>query len=203
MEVLIVSKTRMQHGVCVGGLVMETGRYVRLMERGNRYQPSDTPFEIGQVWTIRAIDRHPVEPPHVEDIIVLDKTMGTQIDDMAAFIQGRCTIDHTGGFDGLFDGHVQCTSTGTGYVPADGPMPRRSVGFWVADRPLILSEDYGKSKYVYSPWPDRRKLSYVGFPDPIAEIPAGTILRVSLSKLYAPPGGVAPSGYYLQLSGWY
>lgn len=202
MRVLIVSKTRMQHGVCVGGMVMNTSRYVRLMERGNRYQSSDTPFEIGQVWDLRAIDRNPVQAPHVEDIIVLEKKLVDQVDDMATFIRDRNTIDHIGGFDGLFEGLVRCTPAGTGYVPADGPMPQRSVGFWVSDRPLALSQDY-KTKYVYSPWPDTRKLSYVGFPDPIEEIPAGTIIRVSLSKLYTPPEGSAPSGYYLQLSGWY
>ena len=203
MRVLIVSKTRMQHGVCVGGMEMDTGRYVRLMERGNHYQPSDTPFEIGQVWNLRAIDRNPVQAPHVEDIIVLEKTQVDQVQDMATYIRSRNTIDYTGGFDGLFDGLVRCTSAGTGYVPADGPMPKRSVGFWVSDRPLVLSHNYNKSKYVYSPWPEARKLSYVGFYDPIAEIPAGRIIRVSLSKLYSPPDGTAPIGYYLQLSGWY
>lgn len=203
MEVLIVSKTRMQHGVCAGGLVLETKRYVRLMEPGNRYQPSDTPLEIGQVWNIRAINRNPVHPPHVEDIIVLGKTLVRQVDNMAAFIQGLNTIDHNGGFDGLFGGLVRRTSAGTGYIPADGDLPRRSVGFWISDRPLTLLGGPEKAKYIYTPQPDARRMSYVGFPVPIDEIPAGTILRVSLSRLYAPPGDVAPSGYYLQLSGWY
>jgi len=173
------------------------------MERGNRYQPSGTPFEIGQVWDIRYVDRNPVEAPHVEDIIVLDKELVDQIPDLTQFLKDRDTIDHTGDFDGLFDGLVARTEAGTGYVPAGGKMPERSVGFWISDRPLSQTQYNDKVKYVYSPRPDARRLSYVGFQEPIDVIPAGTILRVSLSKLYNPPGDVAPSGYYLQLSGWY
>ena len=57
MEVLIVSKTHMTNAVCVGGLVLADNRYVRLLNPGNYNQPTDTDFEVGEVWDLTFTNR--------------------------------------------------------------------------------------------------------------------------------------------------
>lgn len=53
-RVLIVAKTKMGEGVCLGGLVLNTRRSVRLLP----WDPSrfshrmDTPFNLGDIWDL-------------------------------------------------------------------------------------------------------------------------------------------------------
>ena len=51
MEVLIVSKTRMNNNfACVGGLVLENNTFVRLLNPGRFNQSVNGPFNIGDVF---------------------------------------------------------------------------------------------------------------------------------------------------------
>lgn len=205
MEVLIVSKTHMASAACVGGLVLGTNRYVRLLNAGNQNQPTDTDLAVGDVWEMRYIDRTPVEPPHTEDVIVLARHRVRTVNDMAQYLLDLRVIDWEGPIDEVFDGTARWTNSGTGYIPHGGLLPIKSVGFWIPDRPLVKSAYEGKVKYRYQPFPEVKAISYVGFQEAVAEIPAGTIIRVSLARLWPKEGSdvTAPKGYYIQLSGWY
>ena len=199
MEVLIVSKTSMNNNMCcVGGLVLENNQSVRLLNRGNRNQPEDTPLQIGQVWNINFIPRNPIQPPHVEDIIVLQKTFVRNQNNLSTFIQDRGLVNWNGSINNLFDGLLSWTSGGSGYVNADaGQFPTRSTGYWIANQDLEMYESYGSPRYRYS---NDRAVKFKGYQDLLNTIPAGTLIRVSLTRAY-PINGI--NGCWLQLSGWY
>lgn len=208
MEVLIVSKTYMASAFCVGGLVLENDRYVRLLNEGIVNQPLwDEPgFEIGDIWDIDFDDSPILHPPHIEDVIISNKTFLRKIADVSGFLTIRQVIDWSGHIDNVFDGLLNWTSNGTGYIPTEGELPKRSVGFWVADRNLY-SRVFSQSriKYRYPNDANYRNITYVGTQETIAQIPAGTMIRVSLSRLFPSEDSklTIPRGYYLQLSGWY
>ncbi|WP_305952600.1 dual OB domain-containing protein [Emticicia oligotrophica] len=206
MEILIVSKTHMSSAACVGGLVLSNNRYVRLLNIGNYNQPTDTEFEVGDVYDINFIDRTTLHPPHIEDVIITSKTFLRKIIDMPALLRQKSVIDWNGHINNLFGEILSWTNSGTGYIPFNGQMPVKSVGFWIADKDLIkVSFDNNKVRYRYPNGANYRNISYVGYQNSIEIIPAGTILRVSLSRIFPSEnsGITTPRGYYLQLSGWY
>ena len=197
MEVLIVSKTHMANNACVGGLVLNNNRYIRLLNRGNQNQDITTDFEIGQVWDIRFINRSPLTPPHVEDVIVLEKTLIKTQKNLATFINGQNLIDWRGHIENLYDSLLSWTPNGSGYIDYHHNPPIKSVGFWISDNDLRRYESFETNRYRYNM---NRNLKFVGFQDPIDVIPAGTIIRVSLTRNFKTNG---TEGCWLQLSGWY
>lgn len=206
MEVLIVSKTHMSSAACVGGLVLSNNRYVRLLNPGNYNQPTDTDFEVGDIYELTFTDRINIHPPHIEDVIISSKTFVRRVDNMPNFLTQRNIIDWNGHINNLFGGLLSWTNSGTGYIPLAGQMPIKSVGFWIADKDLIrVSFENNKVRFRYPNGTNYRNISYVGYQDTLPTIPAGTILRVSLSRIFPPENSeiTAPRGYYLQLSGWY
>lgn len=205
MEVLIVSKTHMSNAACVGGLVLANNRYVRLLNPGNYNQPTDTNFEVGDIYDLTFNNRANIHAPHVEDVIVLVRTFLRRVDNVSDFLTQRNVINWTGHINNLFDGLLSWTNSGTGFIPLAGQMPNTSVGFWVSDRDLIRVVFENKVRFRYPNGRNYRNISYVGYQDTLDVIPAGTILRVSLSRVFPPEGSEIPSprGFYLQLSGWY
>jgi ATP-dependent DNA helicase RecQ len=206
MEVLIVSKTHMSTAACVGGLVLSNNRYVRLLNPGNYNQPTDTDFEVGDIYELTFTIRANIHPPHIEDVIISSKAFVRRVDNMPNFLTQRNIIDWNGHINNLFGGLLSWTNSGTGYIPLAGQMPTKSVGFWLADKGLIrVSFENNKVRFRYPNGTNYRNISYVGYQDTLATIPAGTILRVSLSRIFPPENSeiTAPRGYYLQLSGWY
>ena len=206
MEVLIVSKNHMSSAACVGGLVLSNNRYVRLLNHGNYNQPTDTDFEVGDIYELMFTDRTSIHPPHIEDVIISSKTFVRRVDNMPNFLTQRNIIDWNGHINNLFGGLLSWSNSGTGNIPLGGQMPTKSVGFWIADKDLIrVSFENNKVRFRYPNGTNYRNISYVGYQDTLATIPAGTILRVSLSRIFPPVNSeiTAPRGYYLQLSGWY
>jgi hypothetical protein len=204
-EVLIVSKTHMSSAACVGGLSLANHRYLRLLSPGNSNQPIDTNFEVGQVWNLRYIKRDNIHPPHVEDVIILEKKFNRDFGDITEYIEANDLVDWTGHIDNLFNGLLHWTKSGSGYIPVDGPLPQQSVGFWIADRGLVRVEFGEKVKYRFPNGAIYRNISYVGYQTTVPQISKGTALRVSFSRLFPPDNSNIdqPKGYYLQLSGWY
>lgn len=205
MEVLIVSKTHMSNAACVGGLVLSDNRYVRLLNPNNYNQPTDTNFKVGDVWDLNFINRTLLQPPHIEDVIISSKTYLRRVEDMSTFLRQRNIIDWNGHIDNVFGGLLHWTNSGTGYIPGGGQMPTKSVGFWLADKNLIRVTFDTKTRFRYPNGSNYRNISYVGYQETVAIIPSGTILRISLSRIFPPENSeiTAPRGYYLQLSGWY
>lgn len=200
-DVLIVSKTHMSSGICVGGLILRDNRYVRLLDRGNKNQPNDTDFEIGTVWSINFINRASLTPPHIEDIIILNKNFVKNIDDISSFLLGISLIDWEGHIDTLFGGKIKWTQKGSGFIDETN-LPSQSVGFWKTDKELIKNESYGKIRYDYPNGDNLRSLKFVGLIPAIEIIPSGTLLRISLARWWNNDGDTE-NRCYLQLSGWY
>ena len=198
MKVLIVSKTRMQKAVCVGGLTLDTNENIRLLTPSGSNQPSNTKFNVGQVWDI-VYQLAAVTPPHVEDVFVYQEDYVGQQPNMRDFLIQRVRT-WQGKPDQLYDGLLQIRN-GSGYISERTGIPQASVGFWVPDKALILSSnDRGKLYYSYGG--DILRLPYVGFTDMVQTIPAKSLIRVSLARWWAPEG-VNEKRCYMQISGWY
>lgn len=202
MDVIIVSKTHMASAACVGG-VLANGRFVRLLNSEGYNQDSETNIEVGEVYTISFSEREGKTPPHVEDILVHSMTYKftfESTDKMVEYLKAKLKVKiWKGTTDVLFDGHLQWTSGGSGYISESGGIPNNSVGFWIPDKDLKRNDFKEKVRYCY---PLRyRSISYVGFQNPIDIIPAGTLVRVSLARWWSPNDG--EERCYLQISGWY
>lgn len=202
MDVIIVSKTHMSNAACVGG-VLDNGRFVRLLKSNGCNQDSDTSIEVGQVYTINFSERKYKTPPHIEDILVhsmTHKSTFESIDKMVECLISKLKVKiWDGSSDILFDGNLQWTRGGSGYISKNGGVPNNSVGFWIPDKDLKRNDFRDKVRYSYPI--GSRNISYVGFQTPIDLIPAGTLVRVSLARWWSPNDD--EERCYLQLSGWY
>jgi len=191
---------------CVGGIDIKTNQYVRLLHSNNRYQPSNTPFNIGGIWQISFSKPNNIEEPHNEDVIV--NKVGKNIKvinstNLANFIQNPGVPIWKGLPSNLFDGHLEWTRGKKGFLPEESVMPQHSVGFWISDQDLTHYVDNGKDRYrclLGESFP------YKGTLQPLPVIPKGTLIRMSLAK-WLPrkdePEGEYGRRCYLQLSGWY
>lgn len=200
MRVLIVSRTRMSGtNRCIGGLT-EDGRSVRMMPKSG-YWDTTSPFDIGTVWDIEYSEATQITPPHIEDIVVTAYKAAGTVQDVPAYISEHGKIWY-GGIAKTFDGKLKFTGNGNGYISANDDLPAASTGFWKTKKDLRLRDDVKHYDYpvLFGP---ARGLSYVGEPDPIEVIPAGTIIRVSLARWWKPNDVDMELRCYAQLSGWY
>ncbi len=204
MQVIITSKTHMSNATCVGALAVD-GRFLRLLNDKGYNQPTDTDFEIKQVWDIEFLKRINMKTPHVEDVLVHSKQFKGYIKDEITMLQ---IVEHfkvpiwRGNPDGLFDNCLLWTNNGSGYISRDGQIPKHSVGFWISDQNLTKRIVFEKVRYSYPNINGWRSLPYVGFENAIDIIPAGTLIRVSLARWWD-RGGETEERCSLQLSGWY
>ncbi len=204
MNALIVAKTHLTGGVCVGALA-ENGRFLRLMDEKGAHQPFDCPYEVNQVWDLTVRKAHKIKPPHLEDVKVLHKeykrtlTYGRTMHQVLK----KCHVKiWEGNPDVLFDGCLSWTAKGSGYISRDGTIPEHSVGFWISDNDLTKYNVFEKVRYRYLIPSGLRSLPYVGFENPAHVIPSGTLLRVSLARWWDKEGE-KEERCSLQLSGWY
>ncbi len=204
MEILITSKTHKGNAACVGGLILSNNRLVRLLNPGNWDQYPDTDLNIGDVWDIQFIERQDTEPPHIEDIIIQNRTYLRKIGDISAYIQKSGIPIYNGSPNQIFGGRLGWTSNGSGYISDKDNLPENSVGFWVSDQNLTLDSD---DKHYNYPSPDIftriKRFPYVGFEPKVQVIPRGTLIRISLARWWKPEDSDINERCYLQLSGWY
>jgi len=198
MNVLIVAKTRVGGAVCVGALDAH-GSSLRLYEPNWSFPPSNSPYQVGQLWDMSLVSRPTTQPPHVEDVAVTKAKHVGQVPNLTAHLRQRIT-PWTGGVAALFEGKLGFTSNGRGYVEEPN-LPSRSTWFWTPDRELQRATIGGKVYYRSG----GQEISYVGVDQPIATIPANALVRVSLARWWRPPDADPsfPVRCYLQLSGWY
>ena len=131
--------------------------------------------------------------------IVVRKARGDDRDEVLSFCVG--TFDWGDYIDEVFDGCLSFSDAGSAYVPEGGPLPTRSTGYWQPDHDLDLYESFDKPRYRWTGEGELNGVGYVGLSAPAQTIPAGSLVRLSLSHAF-PPGG-DPSGFWLQLSGWF
>ena len=208
-HVLIVAKTHMGPGkVCIGGLNLHSYKNVRLRLPGDNPHPFNTPFEVGQLWTmdLRPI-AHP-KPPHVEDMIFTNHTCITSYPSIREGL-----LQHVqpwkGGLTQLFDGCLQGYRDKC-FISRSGGIPPCSTGYWLTTIPLSRTVVRGKVYYHINSvvrqgqefYRATFSIPYVGFASPLPEIPANTLLRVSLARWWRQEE-YSEERCYLQLSGWY
>jgi ATP-dependent DNA helicase RecQ len=76
--------------------------------------------------------------------------------------------------------------------------------FWLPDEPLQLDVEGKRLRYRYPTQDGGRTLTFVGFQEPIQEIPRGTLLRVSLAHRWRPQERPDDElRCFVQLSGWF
>jgi hypothetical protein len=202
MEVLITSKTHKGKAACVGGMLIESIEFVRLLNSGNWDQYADTDFEIGDIWDIDFVQREDVDPPHIEDVIIGRKKYLREIKNLSDFILNSGVTIYRGSPNRIFNGLLNWTGNGSGYIDNKENLPANSVGFWISDKDLELNDKH----YLYppdNPFMKTKKIRYVGFDPPIDAIPTGTLIRVSLARWWKPEDSDIEERCYLQLSGWY
>jgi ATP-dependent DNA helicase RecQ len=203
MKVVIVAKTRMGSGACVGALTFE-GWSLRLIAADRETNDQfNMDFQVGEVWEVETRDDPDNIPPHVENVIVYRKRRIAPMSSMAQFIEGQMP-PLRGGVEVIFEGLTQATPTGTLYIAEHTGIPQRSTMFWQPDQPLVREDDQKRIRYRYPTDSGGYTLTFVGFQEPVPEIPAGTIVRVSLAHWWRPKE--MPEGElrcYVQISGWF
>lgn len=207
MKVLIVSKTKMQHGFCVGG-VSANGDFVRLLDENGHHPNNSTNYEIRQIWEI--VYRSPSNPrslPHSEDVCVIFKKLKYCLNEnitMIDFLNQKNINIYQGPISNLFESKLQYTQNGVGFINRNN-IPQNSVCFWIANRDIIRSDYKGKIRYKYNDGSRHwgYNISYVGLSDPVDNIPQGTLIRMSLAHWWSPNDSDVEDRCYLQLSGWY
>jgi ATP-dependent DNA helicase RecQ len=202
MKILIVAKTRRGAGACVGGIT-ETGQSVRLIAHdAASNERAGLEYEVGEVWEIDAMPAPNIVPPHEENIIVLGARRLRLSQKVAEAIR-RFMPPVLGGPEKLFDGLTQATSWGRLYITQRTGLPHRSTMFWAPDQALRLDCESKRLHYRYPTSDGGRTLTYVGFQEPVPEIPCGTLVRVSLAHWWRPTERPTEElRCYVQLSGW-
>lgn len=207
MKVLIVGKTRMRNGLCIGAIA-EKGQSLRL--------DSDSDYQVGQIWDID-YTLAPRKPPHTEDVIVNSKkyineySVKNQVKVIESYMPP--TIGHP---QNLYEGLLQIDNQRGRralYIAEQSGVPSYSTTFWRPNEPLTcLTEEelYGKRYnmdrvrrfYRYPTENGGCTLAFVGFQEALEIIPADTLVRVSLAGWWLRQSDVEER-CYAQLSGWY
>ncbi len=199
-EVVIVSRTRMHSGVCIGGLTRTGHRNVRLLPHtGAHSHRLDAPFQIGQIWEMDLDLPAAIQPPHVEDMLVRAALLRDVQSSLEPWLREHVR-PWRGDASGLFGGLLRRSALGTAYI-GEGALPSSSVGFWLPNQGLRLDASTG-ARYV-ARWGGKEvSIAYVGLEEPLPLIPAETLVRVSLARWHA-PGNSGFEACWLQVSGWY
>lgn len=209
MRIVIVGKTKMKGGICIGGLAEDTAQPLRLIPPGATCNPTTTPYDIGDIWEMDVKQRRNANPPHVEDHDVLKRKKVGTIANLAEWLRNKIS-PWTDEPSDLFDGTIKFRGSGTAYVAESGPLPNHSTGFWIVPRVLeycpfvdVQGKEHPKFALAGS---QRLVLPYVGLVPPVPSIPARTMIRLSLSR----PWTTAPDHikdererHSVQLSGWF
>ena len=203
MKVLIVAKTRMGGGACIGAIT-EKGESVRLIPfNEDPHDGANREFEVGDVWEITAKPATSLIPPHNEDIIVYGKQHLLITRELEGAIE-LLMPPKIGGQTVLYEGLLQSTGSGALYIAKQSGIPPYSTTFWRPDQPLIRDTGGKRVRYCYSAETGGYTLAFLGFQEPLEVIPAGTLLRVSLANWWQPEDiPDAEERCYAQISGWF
>ena len=203
MRVLIVAKTRRGGGACIGGITAE-GKSVRLIAANvATNEHAGLEYEVGEVWEVKSAPDEHIVPPHVENIVVHQaRRLRVLADPENAILRFMPPVE--GGPEKIFDGRLQATPAGGLYIAERTGLPSRSTMFWRPDQPLALDYAGKRIRYRYGTDDSSRTVTFVGFQEPVATIPAGTLLRVSLAHWWRPADRPDEElRCYVQLSGWF
>ena len=203
MKVLIVAKTRMGSGACIGAIT-EDGKSVRLIPfNDDPHNGANWEYEVGDVWEISAESVTDLIPPHIENVVVYEKRRLRTANDSIKSIK-KFMPPKNGHPCGLYEGLLQSTENGALYIAKQSGVPPYSTTFWRPDQPLIRDTVGKRVRYRYPTENGGCTLTFVGFQEPVEVIPAGTLVRVSLAHWWRPEDTPdAEERCFAQLSGWF
>lgn len=183
--------------ICVGAFDVDNRRSVRLLNALGQSQSENFPLHVGNVVAATYANKIGIISPHTEDVLLQDHAPCNNEHEVKRLFKQLAPI---------VDGSLANCFGGRLFSPEGGAMAIRrenvsdhSVCFWRADRELTISRFGGK--YDYRSGNIQTSIKYVGFQDPINLIPAGSVLRLSLSRWWNMEG--RERYCWLQLSGWY
>ena len=202
MKVLIIAKTRMNNGCCVGAYSLENGENYRLLTSTSGKIPEDTPFEIGTIWDIEFERRRSIIPPHVEDVLVHAQTFVGRQPGLNTFLKKTAAI-WEGGPENCFEGKVTFPLGQSGYLSTPRNLPSQSVGFWLPDRDLELTIFKDQKHYYYFGDLQAYVFPYTGYKPVVERIRQGTLIRLSFARWWSPDFQKQEKRCYCQMSGWY
>ena len=203
MKVLIVAKTRMGGGACIGAIT-EMGESVRLIPfNEDPHDGANREYEVGDVWEISAKPATSLIPPHNENIVVYKKQHLLTTRELEGAIE-LLMPPKTGDPTVLYEGLLQSTGSGALYIAKQSGVPPYSTTFWRPDQPLLRDTEGKRVRYRYPTETGSCTFTFVGFQEPLEVIPAGTLVRVSLAHWWRPEDTPeAEECCYAQLSGWF
>lgn len=212
-KVLIVGKTKMGNGVCLGGIVLANCRSVRLLPQTGHSHPENTSLNVGEIWDLelQEIPKSELTAPHTEDVRVIRESQVKTLSMRKLKNRILRITDAPLVYPKqLFDNCLRFTTLRKALVYRYGSSPKYSTGFWRFDKALHKRyDDNGKVRYLYCKddiscdYSDEDlvlDVPYVGCDAPLESIPHGTLLRFSLSREYR---AGKYNGFWLQLSGWF
>jgi hypothetical protein len=166
---------------------------------------------IGQIWRLNLRFGGYATPPHVEDTLIVgqeQEQLGVQENMRGELL--KHIHPWKGGLTSLFDGCLQGDDRQSVFISQVGGVPKCSTGFWLTTLPLTLHTFDGRAYYKIDSVVHKGSLishatyaiRYVGFAEPLLEIPQNTLVRVSLCRWWKKDERTEER-CYLQISGWY
>lgn len=207
-KVLIVSRTKMQNDmVCVSGIDLENGTPIRLFNHNGYHESKDEcPYNIKDIWNIDYCKINIRPLPHSEDVRVLQRNFIETLpaSSMCDAIRDSGATIYTGNIGNVFEGKIIKDEKGKLYINNDN-VPQNSTCSWISDHVMSRNDYNGKVRYRYKDFTNQwgYSIPFVGFENPLGNIPAGTLLRLSLAHWWKPENSEDEERCYLQLSGWY
>ncbi len=206
MRVLIVAKTRMGSGACIGAIT-ETGESVRLIPyNADPHDGANREYEVGDIWEVSGEPETSLIPPHNENFVVRKKSRirtAKDVKDLVSAIQ-LLMPPKIGHPRELYEGLLQNTENGRLHIAKQSGIPPYSTTFWRTDQPLPLDIEKQKPRYRYPTENGGCTFTFGGFQEPLETIPAGTLLRVSLAHWWRPEDKPeVEERCYAQISGWF
>ncbi len=203
MRVLIVAKTRMGGGACIGAIT-EQGESVRLIpSNAEPHDGANREYEVGTLWEIAAKPATALIPPHYENIIVSEKQHLLTVTELESAIE-LLMPPKIGHPRELYEGLLQKTGSGALYIAKQRGIPPYSTTFWRPDKELTRDTEGRRVRYRYPTDDGGCTLTFVGFEEPLETIPADTLVRVSLAQWWKPTDRQDDEERCrAQISGWF
>ena len=208
MRVLIVAKTRMAKGACIGAIT-ETGESVRLIPfNADPHDGANREYNVGEIWEITAepMPETSLIPPHIEDIVVHEKSRLHETKNMRELVSAIELLmpPKIGHPRVLYEGLLQNTEKGRLHITKQKGIPSYSTTFWRTDQPLSLDIERLRPRYRYPTENGGCTFTFGGLQEPLEVIPADTLLRVSLAHWWRPDDELeVDKRCYAQISGWF
>ncbi len=206
MRVLIVAKTRMGSGACIGAITQK-GESVRLVPfNADPHDGANREYEVGDIWEITGEPETSLIPPHNENFVVHKKSRLHTTENMKDLVSAIELLmpPKTGHPRVLYEGLLQNTARGRLHIAKRSGIPPYSTIFWRTDQPLTRDTEGRKVRYRYPTENGGCTFTFAGFQEPPETLPTGTLLRVSLAHWWKPED-IPEVGErcYAQISGWF